>query len=187
MREKRTKYPTKNGGFTLIELLLVIGIIAIMTGVLFTSLNAGQSTLAAQRSSQLIIEALREAQNNALGAKGVGSPPIPPLGGWGVHFTTNSDPILFADMNNDQKYEAASDVLVRTIVLDSHAPISAVMGNDIVFLPPNPSVYINGIATTPSSADALITVTGTYGGVTTKVVHINAIGSISVCPTLTPC
>lgn len=173
-------------GFTLFELLIVIGILSIMAAVLFANSNAGQATLAAQRSTQLVVEALREAENNALGAKVAGSPSAIPLGGWGVSFHAGSDPILFADVDGNHEYDAGTDVLVSTIVLDEHAPIaalSAIGGNgnlDVVFLAPNPSVYINGIVTTPASADATITVTATFGGSATKVVHVNAIGAISV-------
>lgn len=142
---------TKNlAGFTLIELLVSIFIIAVMSGLFMANYHNTNKRSEIGMIKQKLASDIRLAQNYSLGSKtynGVATP----VGGWGVHFSL-ADPthyIIFADKNapsGNKVYDAGEAVETKTLpaglTIYSLSPANTV---DIVFFPPDPVTYINGL------------------------------------------
>ena len=173
---KLMKLMKLKAGFTLIELVLVAGVTGIIAVVVLANLAQGERNLAVRRSAQKIAVALREAQNMTLGGSQVGSPAQMPEGGFGVYFVVGQNPQLFADFNENHTYATGGSPpeAQRTIFLDAGVTVSVVSHQHVVFFPPNPDVYMNGVLAT---GDALITVQ--YGS-STRSVRVNQLGNISI-------
>lgn len=60
-------------GFSLMELVIIIAIIGIMTAVGLVSLNSGKNQKQVETEARKVISVIREAQNNALSGKSIGS------------------------------------------------------------------------------------------------------------------
>ncbi|MDD4271923.1 MAG: hypothetical protein PHF50_03930 [Patescibacteria group bacterium] len=146
------KKQAKNlSGFTLIELTVSIFIVVMMSGLFMVNYHDTNKRSELGVIKQKLASDIRLAQNYSLGSKtydGVTTPG----GGWGVHFDL-TDPtryIIFADKNapnGDQAYDASEAVETKTlpagITIDSLSPADTV---DIVFFPPDPITYINGLS-----------------------------------------
>lgn len=133
-------------------------------------------------AKQKLASDIRVAQNNSLGSKvwnGIATPP----GGWGVHFDKNqpSQYIIFADTNNNRVYNGPQQEAVETKTLPAGITISAFSPADkfdVVFLPPDPVVYINGKAAGDSgSAIASVTLKENLNN-SIGVVTVNFLGLI---------
>lgn len=143
-----------NFGFTLIELSIGIFIVVMMTGLFIVNYHGVNKRSELGVIKQKLASDIRLAQNYSLGSKtydGVNTPG----GGWGVHFSL-SDPahyIIFADKNapdGNRIYDTGEAVLTRAlpagISINSLARSSSLADPlDIVFFPPDPAVYINGL------------------------------------------
>lgn len=102
---------------------------------------------------QKLASDIRLAQNYSLGSKTYDGINIS-SGGWGVHFSL-ADPthyIIFADKdapNGNQAYDAGEAIETKTlpvgVTINSLSPANVV---DIVFFPPDPVTYINGLSNT---------------------------------------
>ncbi len=140
-------------GFTLIELLVSIVIIGILTAAVVASSPAAKQGFALMRSSQGLAQDIRRAQVKAVAMKEIGgSSPK----GYGIYLTTGSPYlyILFADQDANYIYESATDTLIETINLETDVKISALLPGsplNIVFEPPNPTVWINSSSSSSST------------------------------------
>jgi len=127
----------------------VLAITVLLSATIIANVNTGDRGLAVRRSSQLVVATLREAQNDALGAKRAG-----------VYFALSEDPILFIDADSDKLYDSGEEV--RTIALDADVSIASLTPGSplhIFFSPPNPDVYVNGL---PIAIEALVTIQSSY-------------------------
>ncbi|NCQ16135.1 prepilin-type N-terminal cleavage/methylation domain-containing protein [Candidatus Falkowbacteria bacterium] len=162
-------------GFTLIELLVSILIITTMTGLFLVNYHNTNKRSELNIEKQKLASNIRLAQNYSLGSKTYNGTNVP-TGGWGVHFTmTDSGKyIIFADIDGDQAYDLNEAMETKTlpsgVTINSLSPAGAV---DIIFLPPNPTVYINGLV----SADAQIQLKENINN-STAVVTVNFFGLI---------
>lgn len=104
--------------------------------------------------------------------------------GYGVHFAPSDDPrnlIYFADTDGDRAYDAGEDISPYSVSSGAFVELSAVTplsagALDVVFVPPKPSIYINGatdsvLATitlrhTSTNAERSVTVNRASGQVT---------------------
>lgn len=132
------------------ELSVSIFIIAAMTGFFIVNFHNTNKRSELGAVKQKLASNIRLAQNYSLGSKtydGINTP----AGGWGVHFSM-SDPahyIIFADKNapdGNKIYNSGEAVetisLPDGITIDSLIPANSI---DIVFFPPDPKTYINGL------------------------------------------
>jgi len=139
-------------GFTLIELLVSIVIIGILTTAVVASSPAAKQGFALMRSSQGLAQDIRRAQVKATAMKEIEG--LSPKG-YGIYLTTGSPYlyILFADQDGDHTYNGG-DTLIETINLETDVKISALLPGsplNIVFEPPNPTVWVNNSSSSSST------------------------------------
>lgn len=125
-------------GFTLTELLVAIAIFLVIVGISFASFRAGNDSTtlrhAAEKTSGLIQDALARSQ--------VGQHT------YGVHAEPGqSSVVLFIDSDNDLRFDA--DEGVETLQLDARGEVTVRNDPgdiviDAVFIPPTPTILING-------------------------------------------
>lgn len=133
-------------GFSLIEMLVVLAILVLLTSVLVLYNRSGERQILVLREKARLIGTLLRAKSLAINTFVEDSPAC----GYGVHI----DPpryFIFRDRaidcrTSDHIYGASSD----EIVPDAEASLppllsfSAVGASDIVFVPPDPEVFLNG-------------------------------------------
>jgi len=135
----------KNKAFTLLELLLVVAIIGLLTFSVVANFRQAQRFYAAQRAAQKISQAFRRTQNLAISGK-IDSALGFPDGGYGLKISKDVNTlIIFADRNNDQIYNAPSE-LEETIIIEEPIKIRNIIHTNpdtptdfyVTFIPPNP-------------------------------------------------
>lgn len=94
-RDTVRKIKTFRAGFTLVELLVVFSIIAIISGVVFTSQSYFNKTLILANTAYDVALSIRSAEMYGLGGRAISMTPT----GYGVHFdrATPNSFILFGD------------------------------------------------------------------------------------------
>lgn len=165
-------------GFTLVELIVSIFIIVSLTALFTANYHSTNKRSQLNMAKQKLASDIRLAQNYSLGSKtydGVNTP----KGGWGAHFAL-ADPthyIIFADKNapdGNQAYDAGEAIETKTlpfgVTINSLTPADTV---DIIFFPPDPITYINGL----SAAAARITLKENVNN-STAAVSVNFFGLI---------
>ena len=175
---------TKSGaGFTLIELLVSMSILMIMSMMVLVNYNISG------RNSALLLEAhkfagdVRRAQNMAMGSFELESIGAIPLGGWGVYIPGSGEDntyYIFADIDGNEDYDNLTDEIFQTMTLENNVSFaSGSLNNSIIFLPPDPRVFINGEDVDGLSVDSEITITfSSEAG--TKDVYLNDLGLIDI-------
>lgn len=126
-------------GTTFIELLIVMGIIAIFSGFLLLNYRIGERQSTLQMAAIKLAQNVRRAQEFSASTKDFNG--TPPIGGYGLYFTTipsDTDPpdkvrnhyILFADTNGDSIYNQpgnpVSDGIVEDIQLGPEVQIYSI-------------------------------------------------------------
>ena len=136
-------------GFTLIEMLIVFVIIGIISTVLFLGTSSAEEKLALSRSAYQLMQDLRNVQEMAMGAgETVCDPDSTSLHSFGVYFHENQYPnsyLIFADCNGNKAKDSPTEN-IREVQLEEGVIIQNISPNlstEVVFLPPNPKVYIN--------------------------------------------
>lgn len=134
----------------MIELVISIFIIVSLTAIFLVNYQSTNKRSQLNMTKQKMVSDIRLAQNYSLGSKTYDGVNIP-AGGWGVHFNLNEPDkyIIFADgkiqAGDNQSYDAGEEVEVKNlpvgVTISSLSPADSV---DIIFFPPNPTVYING-------------------------------------------
>ncbi len=171
-----------NSGFTLIELLASVFIISLITGLFlanYHSINKRQKLIMA---AQKMASDIKLTQQFSLGSKKYNG--NTPAEGWGTHISTsqNSSYIIFADdySNGVYEYTTGLNEEFQTVNLPDGIVISSILINsvsvntaDIVFLPPDPTTFINN----DSTANVQITLSN---GDTVKTVKINSLGLVDI-------
>lgn len=162
--------------FTLIELLMVTAIIMMLTALLLSNYRSGDKGLALQRSASKLSQDLRRSQEMAMSSKRV-SGAIPY--GFGIYFNifTPGYYILFADLDGsrDRNSNGSEDLerayLESGIVISGLSPVNIF---SIVFSPPDPTVWINGLSSGVVGTITLSVINGTNN----RVVSVNNAGLI---------
>jgi len=176
-----TKYLAQKG-FTLIEMIVSISIIALISGIFLTNYHSTNKRSELNVSAQELASNIRLAQDHSLGS--VKFNDNIPQGGWGVYFNktvgNNARYIIFAN-NDDGAYTRDADGsedfktvnLPGNVVINSLTVDGAEDEVDLIFLPPDPTIYING----NSNKNLEIGLTDNNS---TKTVLINFFGSVDV-------
>lgn len=173
---------TKISGFTLIEVLISIGIIALLTGIFYANYRGAGIRTDLKGAAQKLANDIRLAQNFSLGTKEFNE--STPSGGWGVYFDIVNYPdsyLIFADKNENFEYDEHNNEKYRTINLPANISLISLEIEDlvnpanIVFLPPDPQVYINA----QRNQNIQITIREIINN-TTKIIEVNFLGLIDV-------
>jgi len=171
----------KNKGFTLIELLVTIIIIGILSSILFLGSRTEEKKLALMRAAYVLTQDLREIQEMAMGAGEV-SCNGDTTHSFGVYFHRVILPdsyLIFADCNDNQHKEDKE--VLREVKLGEGLRIQHVapppVALNIVFVPPDPMVYINGVE---SGAEGTISIWLESDPTKSKTIRINSAGRIEM-------
>ena len=141
-----------NKGFTVVEIVVVLGIMAVITGIVLFNVGSEKQNAALFRSAQNLSLNLRKAENNALSSKVFKDSKVPC--GWGVHFNgvDSTSYAIFADTTIAQNcfgrnYKMDSGEELETVNLEAGVKIKSINNNildinisDVVFTPPAPLV-----------------------------------------------
>jgi prepilin-type N-terminal cleavage/methylation domain-containing protein len=194
-------------GFTLIELIISISIIAMITGLFLADYKSSNQKAVLNAAADQLAGDLRLAQSYALGAKkNEKNDNTVPAGGWGIRLRSitppnNSSYEIFADSNSSggsdqpQMYDGSDSIYRKNflpggdvnglgkapVVVESMSGFTVNPNNvnSIVFLPPDPAVYFDGVNAGVSGAVAEIILNDTRTGNKKKVI-VNAFGLIDV-------
>lgn len=158
-------------GFTLIETLVILSIIAILSSVLLLYNRSGERQLILIQQKAKVIGEILRAKSLSIGTFVADEP----VCGYGVHFEQQTFR-LFKDLASDC---SASDLIysadnpgetVEAFTLPGGVNFSEIGARDILFAPPNPTVFLDGgsqtaevalvIATADGSASVRIKVSG---------------------------
>lgn len=133
-------------GFTLIETLVVLSILTLMTSMLFLYNHAGEKQILLLREKARLIGTIFRAKSFALNMLIEDTPAC----GYGVHIGRDNyfiyrDKAIFC-RTSDHVYGSASDeIMAGSIVALSPGLQWGNHGiNDILFIPPNPDIFLNG-------------------------------------------
>lgn len=178
------------GGFTLIEILVVISVTLVLSGILIGySREAGKQLILVNNQAKLVSLIARAKSlsiatfiENTLPS----APGSPITCGYGVHVDTASGEIfIFRDLavncaSGDNKFGSGDVKLTGQLdvfKLDSQAIqfASDTTLRDIIFIPPDPTVIINGAVSTKEAAISI----EIKGGSSKSTVKVNNAGRIS--------
>lgn len=165
-------------GFTMIEILVVITTVTILTAVVLLYNHQGESQLILFKEQSRLLSEISRAKVFSVETFNQSGVPC----GFGIHFVDVKTYILYKDIapdcsTSDNRYSATSaDQVVATTVIDSAVSFGALPISDILFVPPDPKVFIDGVA--DFSGVATIPLVSTTG--TELDVKINGAGQITI-------
>jgi prepilin-type N-terminal cleavage/methylation domain-containing protein len=185
----------KQTGFTMIELIVSIFIIVMITTLVMANYRTGQRRYELKNSILQMVNDLRTAENYALGLKKnelITAGARVPRQGWGIYLDkSQTSYVIFADddaISPVRQYEAtekyATSSLLKGVVIDeikisSSTPFQSKQIDltklSIVFIPPDPLVYINN----SSSTSARIVLRHTVNQATSTI-EVNSLGMVNV-------
>ncbi len=141
----------KSKGFTLIEILVSVGIIILLTALIFPSYKSGEAQFVLDRSANKLAQDLRRAQEMAMSMKEENCNGVK-ANGYGIHFNISWKDAegnyyykLFANCNNNH-HRDNNDKDLEEIKLERGIEINNLFPADnfsILFVPPDPCVWIN--------------------------------------------
>ena len=196
---KNLKFKIENSvkGITIVEILVVIFIIALFSSILLINFPKIIRKFALNRAVYKMSQDSRRAQDMALSGQRTEGGDVK---GYGVYINLNSlgnkKYIIYADMGDDQKYDASGvicgrqspnqDCVIETINLsqaESGVIISGITNPnnvqqiDINFKPPNPTVTITSLS---SGSRAQIIFALESDLLTYRTVSVNTAGLIEI-------
>lgn len=169
-------------GFTLVELIVVMAIIVFITGLTIVNLKPGEGELLLERSIHQVARDSRSVMGITLRAKPHSCGAVPNFSGYGIHFTPGDTTyLLFSDCNGSKKYEPSDDEeevfkLKEGVRIQDATPLQG-GGLHVLFVPPNPDVYIN---TDPDEPQAQIILELVSDSTRTRTLTITNKGVIDI-------
>lgn len=164
-------------GFTLIETLVVLGVLTLMTSMLVLYNRTGERQIILLREKARLISTIFRAKSLALNTLIEDEPAC----GYGVHIKEKQYFIYrdkaIACRTSDHVYTENADEMVTGSVVHIDAGLSFSGGTltDIMFVPPNPKVFLNGGQGLLEGVMML----GVRDGTSSVTIHINHAGQIS--------
>lgn len=135
----------------MIELLVIIGIVSILSSIMFIDYGKNGKQFALSRSAQKLSQDLRRTQEMAMSAlSGDAS-----TNGYGIYFNkgtgNETQYIIYRNDNENMYYEAGTDSIKETIIIEDGLKICDILDNgvsevdniiSVSFEPPDPITYI---------------------------------------------
>ncbi|OGY59107.1 MAG: hypothetical protein A3E61_02375 [Candidatus Colwellbacteria bacterium RIFCSPHIGHO2_12_FULL_43_12] len=179
------------GGFTLVEMLVTISVTLILSGILIGySREAGKHLVLVNNQAKLV-SLIARAKSLSTATFFEGTLPLNPgdprICGYGVHVDTVSGEIfIFRDlavdcvMNGDNRFGSGDIPLTGQLNVFELTPqvtqfASDMTLDDIIFIPPDPTIIINGDT---SLKEAMISIE-VKDGSSKSIIKINNAGRIS--------
>jgi prepilin-type N-terminal cleavage/methylation domain-containing protein len=170
----------KLNGFTIIELLVVIAVISIVTAFVLISYPGLNRVFSLQRSASKLAQDVRMVEERAVSMIELNG--IPPAG-YGIHLENGSYSYKISAYEEKNLGDwSATDTWEETINLEDGIKISELKEGsvststlDIVFEPPDPTVWINN----SSSSSSTITIFIETEPTKTESIFVNSAGLIN--------
>ena len=192
---------SNQNGFTLAEVLVSIFIIALLSGIMFSSYRQSARRFALQRSANKLARDIRKVEEMAMSAKEFSPASPQPQAGYGIYLNSNpgfvASYILFVDKDGDCEFDGISsgeqienpsfepgveiDFLAALNPKDAVPFVLSDGKLTITLTPPDPKVTLCGYSNV-SSVYVVLTISGL-----TKAVSINTAGLIEIDPVLPDC
>lgn len=152
-------------GFTLLEVMVVIVIISVISGVIFTNFRMpSKNATARKQTTSVILSDIRRAQSMTFsGSQFKGSV----VCGYGVHYVSSTSYLMYAKLPPlvggcrlvaTRNYQALIDSLVQEISLINPYMKFMTQFSDVFFEAPDPKVYVNNVplSLTPNNPDSTV-------------------------------
>ncbi len=174
-------------GYTLIELIVAITIVLIISGSIIAFVNVGGNEYSQRRSAQMLALSLRELQSMSLSPKKHDN--SYPICFYGLKIDTTKTFITYYayDTNltnpcssSDFRYNSPvlNFVVIKRMRLEPRI-VFLNQGNDVVFVPPDASVYFNGLKLTYGNSQIVARVSSVQNTVLGSIdVYINSLGNV---------
>ena len=169
----------KLNGFTIIELLVVIAVISIVTAFVLISYPGLNRVFSLQRSASKLAQDVRMVEERAVSMIELNG--IPPSG-YGIHLENGSYSYKISAYEKNLGNWSATDTWEKTINLEDGIKISELKEGsvststlDIVFEPPDPTVWINNSSSSSSTIIVFIETEPTK----TESIFVNSAGLIN--------
>jgi prepilin-type N-terminal cleavage/methylation domain-containing protein len=170
-------------GFTLTEMLVSISVIVLISTLILFSYHRLREDFSLRRAAQNIVFSFRDVQTSAIAVKKF--QPTGTFPGYGIHFdmVNNNKYIIFADVNNNKIYDPgngcydAPTECDEEFILEKPIKIKDLCGNeksdpsnaqcalsslDIVFLRPDPKIFLTANLGSQSFNDVKITISSPF-------------------------
>ena len=177
-------------GFTLIEILVALSIIALLSGIFLVNFSQSRGRFALQRAVHKLAQDLREINQMALSPVEAICPGGKAVYEFGVYLDQFSPDryILFANCDASREYNSGVDKALNTVYFEREVSVcrlSPYSPASIVFSPPVPKIYINGLADTYPEAQIILwreddSLNCLEGGADRKVIEVNKSGLIEI-------
>ena len=169
-------------GFTLFEMLVTMSIMSFLAATLIIYSHIGEKQIVLFKEQAKVLTVLTRARNLGITSFIKTSTSTLPCG-YGVHFETPGTMIIFKDTSADSEcvladhryLGATSSELFDSVVLDRDVFFSSLTLTDVVFVPPQPLVFI-----TPQQDQAIITLTTSSSNPTSASDTVSTANQISV-------
>jgi len=172
----------KSAGFTLVELLVVLGVTILLSSLLIIYSHEGEKIGNIMRLRMQIVSDINRVKNLAIAVKDWNGQKTC---GYGIYFDTdNNRYIIFTDLSIDcnasthlRNGSDSHDVEIITVPQKFH--LVDVNIQQVFFMPPNPTVFFNGLPAENPGSPSEASITFNYqDGSPAFVVYINSIGRV---------
>ncbi|OIO45080.1 hypothetical protein COX24_00495 [bacterium (Candidatus Gribaldobacteria) CG23_combo_of_CG06-09_8_20_14_all_37_87_8] len=172
-------------GFTLIELLVSMAVMMILFSILFMGRPKQEKVLNLRLAAFTLAQDLRQVQEMAMGSGEHICQPQGPTFVFGIRVEKDmpqASYLFFADCNsNKTRQPADDDINIQQIVFSKDVQICEISSSnqalDLVFAPPDPLVYFQGI---PAVGEVYIKLCLKSDSSISKKIKVNSAGRIEI-------
>lgn len=171
----------------MVELMVSITIMALMAGAVLFNWRPTEQTFALMRSAHQIADDFRRVQQMAVSTEAFTCDETDPdYSGYGIYLNISqpTEYLIFENCNNvNWTYSNPEDLMRETQKLEEGVEIQGITAGDpvsaasVVFIPPNPIIYINSVS---EGVELIITLELVDDISRTKQIKINTAGRVEI-------